>query len=108
MIDAMAQAGAVLAEPRYQQAAIKAAEFILAQLQDSNGRLLHSWRQGRAQGGAFLDDYACLANAFVTLYEVTFDGRWIEEAVRLCDDFMARFVDPDGAGFSTRPTTTNN
>lgn len=99
MIDAMAQAGAVLAEPRYQLAAIKAAEFILAQLQDSDGRLLHSWRQGRAQGGAFLDDYACLANAFVTLYEVTFDGRWIEEAVRLCDDFLARFVDPDGAGF---------
>lgn len=99
MIDAMAQAGAVLAEPRYEQAAIKAAEFVLGQMQDTDGRLMHSWRQGRAQGSAFLDDYACLANALVTLYEVTFDPRWIEEAIRLCDDFLARFNDPEGAGF---------
>lgn len=99
MIDAMAQASAVLAEPRYEQAAIKAAEFLLANLQDDDGRLMHSWRQGKSQGQAYLDDYACLANALITLYEVTFDGRWIDEAVKLCDELLNRFADADGTGF---------
>ncbi len=99
MIDALAQASAVLAEPRYEQAATKAAEFLLTEMQDDDGKLLHVWRQGQAHGSGFLDDYACLANALITLFEVTFDGRWMDEAVRLCDALVDRFADPEGAGF---------
>ena len=40
---------------------------------------------GRARFDAYLDDYACLANALVTLYEADFDERWIDEAVELAD-----------------------
>ncbi len=99
MIDTMAQAGAVLNEPRYEQAAVKAAAFLLAEVQSDDGTLMHGWRNGQSQGTGFLDDYACLANALVTLYEVTFDGRWMDEAVRLCDAMVNRFSDPAGAGF---------
>ena len=64
-----------------------------------DGRLLHSWRGGQAKLDAYLDDYACLINALVSLYEATFDERYIDEAVRLVDVVLAQFADPAGGGF---------
>ena len=81
MIDALASAGVALGEPRYLQAAQRAAEFLLSKVRRADGRLLHSYRLGQARFDAYLDDYACLANALVTLYESDFDERWIDEAV---------------------------
>ena len=49
MIDALARAGAVLDEPRYRAAAAAAADFLLTQLRDERGRLLHCWRAGQAR-----------------------------------------------------------
>jgi uncharacterized protein YyaL (SSP411 family) len=99
MIEALAMAGAALDESRYVDAAAKAAEFILTQLRDKQGRLLHTWRNGQAKFAAYLDDYACLLNSLVTLYEATFDERWIDEAVSLADTLLARFADAKGGGF---------
>ena len=62
MIDALARAGAALDEPRYAAAATKAADFIRQNLRRPDGRLLHTWRHGKAKLDAYLDDYACLAN----------------------------------------------
>ena len=64
-----------------------------------DGRLLHTWRGGKAKLDAYLDDYASLANALVTLYEATGDERWIDEAVRLADVMLEKFADPAGGGF---------
>ena len=66
------------------------------------------WRQGMAKLDAYLDDYASLANALVSLYEANFDERWIDEAVRLMDIVLDKFADPAGGGSSTRPTTTSS
>jgi uncharacterized protein YyaL (SSP411 family) len=99
MIDALAQAAGVLDEPRYLQAAMKAADFILNNMRRPDGRLLHSWRGGQATLDAYLDDYACLANALITLYEADFDERWFKAAIELCDVLLQRFADPDGGGF---------
>ncbi len=99
MIDAMARAGASLAEPKYISAAFKAAEFITKKMQQSDGRLFHTWRAGSAKFDAYLDDYASLANSLVSLYEATGDDRWIDEAVRLLDIVLNHFADPAGGGF---------
>jgi uncharacterized protein YyaL (SSP411 family) len=99
MIEALALAGAVLDEPRYVAAAAEAADFILTRLRDKQGRLLHTWRNDQAKFAAYLDDYACLLNSLVTLYEATFDERWIAEAVSLADTLLARFADAKGGGF---------
>jgi uncharacterized protein YyaL (SSP411 family) len=64
-----------------------------------DGRLLHTWRHGRAKLDAYLDDYAYLVNALVTLYEATFDERWLDEAVRLADVMRQHFEDQNGGGF---------
>lgn len=113
-IDALARAGAALDEPRYTEAAARAATFLLAECRDPQGRLAHQWRKGRASGLAFAEDLACLAEGLVSLYEATFDERWIVEACRLADLLLGAdesglhaaggFVDPEtGAFFRTSP-----
>jgi uncharacterized protein YyaL (SSP411 family) len=99
MIEALAQAAGVLDEARYLTAAQRAADFILTHMRRGDGRLLHSWRRGAARLDAYLDDYACLANALVSLYEADFDERWIDEATRLADVLLRLFDDPERGGF---------
>ncbi|MEQ8787138.1 MAG: thioredoxin domain-containing protein [Pirellulaceae bacterium] len=99
MIDALARAAGVLDEPKYLAAARRAAEFLLANLRREDGRLLHCWRGGAAKLDAYLDDYAYLVNALVSLYQADFDERWIDEAVRLADIVMKHFADSAGGGF---------
>ncbi len=99
MIEALAVAGGVLNEPRYLTAATRAADFILTQMRRADGRLWHCWRGGAAKLDAYLDDYACLANALVSLHEADFNERWIEQATELADLLLRLFDDPAGGGF---------
>jgi uncharacterized protein YyaL (SSP411 family) len=99
MIDALARAGSALGEPRYIDAAAKAADFIHAKLQRADGRLLHTWRHGVAKLDAYLDDYACLANGLISLYEATFDASRLVEADRLANLMLTHFADAKNGGF---------
>ncbi|MDY0168767.1 MAG: thioredoxin domain-containing protein [Thermoguttaceae bacterium] len=103
MIDALTRAGAVLGEPRYTEAGIQAAEFLLNHLRDDRGRLLHCWRNGKARHPAFLDDVALLADALIALHETTGQSRWLERSVPLADDLLTRFADPQASGFFYTP-----
>jgi uncharacterized protein len=98
-ITALAEAGRVLDEPRFVEAAVRAAEFVLTSLRRDDGRLLRAWRGGRNSGPAYADDYAMLAAACLTLYETTFDRRWAVEARSLSDDLIRLFHDGYGGGF---------
>jgi uncharacterized protein YyaL (SSP411 family) len=99
MIDALARASRIIEEPEYLIAAEKAANFILQKLSKKDGRLLHTWRNGEAKLDAYLDDYAYFVNALVTLYEATFNERWIDEALRLADLMLRHFEDNERGGF---------
>jgi uncharacterized protein YyaL (SSP411 family) len=98
-ISALAEAGRSFGEPRYRDAAAAAASFVLGALTGDGGRLLRSWREGRAGGPGYLDDHACMAEACLTLYETTFDLRWLREARRLAGAMVELFADPGGDGF---------
>ncbi|HLA85566.1 MAG TPA: thioredoxin domain-containing protein, partial [Thermoguttaceae bacterium] len=99
MIDAMARAGASLGEPRYLDAAARAAEFVLAELGETSGRLRHAWCEGQTTADGFLDDYAAMTDAMVTLYETRSERRWLDVAVRLADRMLAQFADRQRGGF---------
>ena len=101
MIDAVARAAGILDRPTYLQAAERAADFILREMRSTDGRLLHCWRQGQAKFDAYLDDYTCLINALVSIYEAGFEEHWIDEAVKLCEQLFQRFRDRDGMFFYT-------
>ena len=63
------------------------------------GHLLHCWRGGEAKLNAYLDDYATLTNALVTLYEASFDDRRIDQAVQLAEIMLSEFRDAEEGGF---------
>ncbi|MBV8430037.1 MAG: thioredoxin domain-containing protein, partial [Solirubrobacterales bacterium] len=101
MISALAEAGAVLDDSTYLEAARRCASFILEQVRAPDGRLLRTWKEGRARIDAFLEDYAYLLDALLTLYESTFEVRWYREAIRVADELIDRFEDRDRGGFFT-------
>jgi uncharacterized protein YyaL (SSP411 family) len=99
MISALAEAGAALERPDYTDAAVACAEFIWRDMRDDDGRLVRSYNRGRAQLGAYLEDYAFLLEALLTLYETTFDPRWFAAARELAETILARFSDEENGGF---------
>ncbi|MBT6157960.1 MAG: thioredoxin domain-containing protein [Planctomycetaceae bacterium] len=99
MISAMARAAQILDEPKYADAARDAADFILQQMRDDEGRLLHAFKDGRARFNAYLDDYACLIDGLIDLYQATFETRHLDEALALSERMIARFHDADTGGF---------
>ena len=99
MVDAFAFAGAAFDDKNYLKAGIQAAEYIERLLRDDEGRLLHCRRGQQASHPAYLEDHAALANGLVTLYEATFDERWIDQAVAEADVLLAEFLDSDRGGF---------
>jgi uncharacterized protein YyaL (SSP411 family) len=103
MISAFAKAGAILGEPRYAEAARQAADFIIGRMVDpATGTLLRRYRQGEAAIPGFLDDYAFFIQALLDLYEVGFEWRDFEMAVRLAEKQSELFEDSEhGAFFST-------
>ncbi|HEX9121835.1 MAG TPA: thioredoxin domain-containing protein, partial [Actinomycetota bacterium] len=98
-ISALAEAGRAFDDQALIDAAVRAAEFVLSHLRDETGRLLRSWRNGRAGGLAYADDHALLAEACLTLYETTFELRWFEEARALTDELLRLFHDDERGGF---------
>ena len=72
MIAALANGARVLDEPAYANAAARAVDFILGNMTDSEGRLLHRYRDGEAAIAGNLDDYAFLIHGMLELYETTF------------------------------------
>ncbi len=99
MISALAEAGAVLDRDDYLDAARAAADFILGELRDDDGRLLRTWKGGQAKLNAYLEDHAFLLEALLTLYEATFEPRWFTEARALADTMIERFGDEVNGGF---------
>ena len=99
MISALADAGAALARADYRDAAVACADFVWRDMRDADGRLLRSFNRGQARLGAYLEDHAFLLEAFLTLYETTFDPRWFAAARELADTILARFPDTERGGF---------
>jgi uncharacterized protein YyaL (SSP411 family) len=105
MIRALADTGRILEEPRYVEAARRAATFLLEELRapktagDGSRPLLRSWRDGQAKLNAYLDDYAFLIDGLIALHQATGDQRYLVEADQLMQQQTDRFWDPHGKGF---------
>ena len=100
-IGAFADAGRLLGESRFTDAAVRAAEAILGGLLAPEGALGRSWKDGRASGQGVLEDYTHLAEGLLALYEATFDERWFATARSLMDHVLDHFADPAGGFFDT-------
>jgi uncharacterized protein YyaL (SSP411 family) len=100
MISALAKGGAILSEPRYTQAARRAADFLLARLYDpKTGVLLRRYRQQDAAIPGFLDDYAFFTQGLLDLYEADFHLPYLQSAIRLTEKQIELFEDKSAGGF---------
>jgi uncharacterized protein YyaL (SSP411 family) len=100
MIAAFAQAAAVLDRGDYLRAASRAADFLLTRMRDDRGRLLRTCTVGRpARLNAYLEDYSYLIDALVSLYEASFEVRWLRAALGLAEVMVEQFWDDQEAVF---------
>ena len=102
MIAALAKAGGALDAPEYVESATRAAAFLWTTMQ-TDGRLLHRYRDGDADIEANLDDYAFFAWAEIELHQVTQDPEHLRRAIVLTDSMLERFHDDASGGLFFSP-----
>ena len=100
-IAALAEIGVVLGQPDLVSAAQDAASLIW-RLHWTGDRLLRVSRDGVAGTAAgVLEDYAGVAEGFLTLFQATGEVEWLERAVVLVDTALARFGHEDLGFYDT-------
>ncbi|MGH7318002.1 MAG: thioredoxin domain-containing protein [Candidatus Rokuibacteriota bacterium] len=98
MLRAFAEASRVLERPDYRAVAERNAAFALSALRP-HGRLLRTWKDGQAKLLGYLEDYAMVADGLLTLYEATFERRWLDAARELADEMIRLFWDAGAEAF---------
>ncbi|MCA1819976.1 MAG: thioredoxin domain-containing protein, partial [Halobacteriales archaeon] len=101
-IAAFAAAGRILREPRYVEAATKAATFLQREMRTPGG-LRHRFRAGVRDDSAFLDDYAFLLWGLTEIYAATYEPHWLAWALEVAGQLEAWFAAPAG-GFFRSPS----
>ena len=98
MIAALATAGATFDRPEWIAAGAAAFDFVRTRI-TADGRLRHSYRDGRTGTAAILDDYANMARAALALYEATGEPAYVAGA----EDWVAtadrHYWDEAGGGY---------
>ena len=105
MIAALARAAPVFTKPDWLAAAKTAFAFVVEQMSDRTGRLMHSWRRGRLKHPATLDDYANMADAALALYEATGAESYLTQAEAWIAVLDRHYLDPAGGYFFTADDT---
>ena len=101
MISALARAGACFGREDWILAGAEAAEFLLEKV-TLEGRLMRTYKDGRAHPRAFADDYAFLIEALLELYQAQLDPRWLKRSLSLSQELLDLFWDEEeGALFYT-------
>ena len=100
---ALAEAGRLLDEPRYLEAARAGSAFLWRELY-ADGMMRHGWRGGVRQSEAFLADQAAVALGFLELHHATGEVIWLERAAKLAEA-MLRFRDLEGGFFDALTAT---
>ena len=89
----------VLTNETYLKTAIKNASFIENHLIKEDYTVYHNYKNGHATINGYLEDYACIIDAFTALYEVTFNEKWLTIAKKLTDTCFDYFYDQESKMF---------
>ncbi|MFD1631961.1 thioredoxin domain-containing protein [Pseudopedobacter beijingensis] len=99
MLKGLCDAYKAFNDNQFLELANKNAVFILNNMLAENGKLFRNYKGSKASISAFLDDYALLIQAFISLYEVTFDEKWIFSADKLTEFVLTHFKDSESGLF---------
>lgn len=99
MLKGLVDAYRYLGKDQYLQLALKNAHFIQKQRGDADHPLFHNHKNGKNTIPGYLEDYATVMDAFIALYEVTFDEKWLYRSKELADHCIDHFLDADSGMF---------
>ncbi|RYD71302.1 MAG: thioredoxin domain-containing protein, partial [Sphingobacteriales bacterium] len=99
MIKALADAAQIFNHKQYYDKASATSNYILKHLKTEDGGLFRNYKNGKASITAFLDDYAFLIEALISLYEYDFNEKWLNEAKVLTNYVLDNFTDADSPMF---------
>lgn len=89
----------VFKNPHYKEMALKSANFIVANQLQKDGSLNHSYKEGKSSISGFSEDYASVIDAFISLYQITLDEKWLNKSKQLTDYAMKHFQDKNSGLF---------
>jgi len=98
MVRGIAEAARAFGNDDYRRVAIESGTFLFDKML-RDGRVLRSYKAGRARIAGYLEDYASLALAALSLYELTFDAAWLTRARELGDSIVRLFWDDERNAF---------
>lgn len=99
MIKAYADAYEIFGEEEFLASALKNANLILSKLSMDDNNLMHTYKNGIAKISGYLDDYAFIIEAFIKLYEATFNLQWLEKAEGILNYTLIHFYDRNSGMF---------
>lgn len=99
MLKGLVDAYRYLDNPRYLELALENAHFINTYLTSSDGGLNHNYKNGKSTISGYLEDYSSVIEAYVSLYEVTYDEIWLLRAKVLMNHCIDNFKDPSNGLF---------
>lgn len=89
----------VFKDQAFLDAALKNANFIVANSLRQDGGLNRTYKDGQSTINGYLEDYAATIDAFIALFEVTADEQWLERAKQLTDYTFKYFQNPENKLF---------
>ena len=99
MIMALAEAARLPSGDAYAAAALKAGHFLWNNNRDHDGQLWRASLNGRSSVAAVQEDYAWLADAFISLYDLGRDRLWLDRARDLLERMQLLFWDVKHGGY---------
>lgn len=103
MISAYLQAYRTIEEKNWFNKAVEHGEFLWSHCSASEGKLFHTYLDGKGYGEASLDDYASCIEAFFSLYQMSFDEVWLARAEELMEYLTVYFGDNESGMFFLMP-----
>ncbi|WP_298222156.1 thioredoxin domain-containing protein [Flavobacterium sp.] len=100
MLKGFVDAYKALQDKQYLETALQNAKFIIKKLWASEGNLWHSYKNNQPSINGFLEDYAAVIDAFIALYEVTFDEQWLGYSKQLTDYSLDHFYEENSSFFT--------
>ncbi|MEO6595677.1 MAG: thioredoxin domain-containing protein [Planctomycetota bacterium] len=99
-LSALAAGYRALAEPRYLDAARRAANFLITEMV-KQGRCRRSWHSGKAELQGYLEDHTLLAEGLLSLFEVDADPRWLAQSRDILRAVEKHFLAEHGSFYFT-------
>ena len=106
MLTACLESYKTFSESYYLTLAENNAKFLLENISNADGSLMHTFQNGKSSIHGYLEDYCFMIEAFINFFQCTSDEKWLQKAKSLTDYCLEHFYDESGFFRFTSNTNT--